>query len=146
MAWLSLPESEEDEEEKNVKGPDFVKWVDEFLLPNSGLRCTATELYGARCGLVHTHIAESNVSRKSEGRVREIYYAHGGQTVENLQKMLDFAGKTSVVPVKIEELQDRFISAIMRYRTYLADHPQEGEIALKRTGKFLVKMKPLKIN
>ena len=44
-AWL-WSDSEEKSTRKNFEG-----WVNEFMLPAAGLECTATDLYGARCGL-----------------------------------------------------------------------------------------------
>lgn len=138
MAWLSLPESELD-----VNKTYFEKWVNDFLLPNSELLCTATELYGARCGLIHSHTTESRLYRESEGEVKKIYYVHKNEIVESLQKTLEEKGESDVVPVKIEVLQASFISAILDFGTYLDNHPEEGEIALGRTGKFLVIMDTL---
>jgi hypothetical protein len=139
MAWLSLPESKLD-----VNKFYFEKWVNKYLLPNSGLLCSATELYGARCGLVHSHTSESKLYREGEGEVRKIYYAYYRKgTVGGLQKTLEETGESSVVPVQIEMLQTSFMSAISGYGIYLANHPKEREIAVKRADKFLVKKKIL---
>ena len=142
MAWLNLPESLDPESgevvTRDVTGSDFIKWVDDFLLPSPGLQCNAIDLYGARCGLVHTHCAESSLSRKRSAR--EILYAYGDRGVEALQKSIDSIGETSIkVPVKIEFLVIAFVTAIVKYTTYLAEHPEEQRIAIERAGKFLVK-------
>ena len=51
----------------------FTEWVDKYLLPNSSLKCTALDLYGARCGLVHSYSSDSDLSRS--GKVTPIGYA-----------------------------------------------------------------------
>jgi len=43
MAWLNR-----DEEHEDVTRSDFILWVETFLLPDSGLSCTAIDLYAAR--------------------------------------------------------------------------------------------------
>ncbi len=70
MAWVSMPTGQ-----KDVTRRDFYTWVDRYLLPGSGLACTAEELYGARCGMLHSLTVESTLSR--QGKVRTIHYAWG---------------------------------------------------------------------
>jgi hypothetical protein len=52
LAWLGC-----DEKKRDVDRESFITWVDRFMLPNSALQCNATDLYAARCGLVHNHAA-----------------------------------------------------------------------------------------
>lgn len=49
----------------------FLHWVGKYV-PTNCLGCTAADLYGARCGLLHTHSPESNMSR--EGHVKAVVY------------------------------------------------------------------------
>src|SRR5256885_1307348 len=70
MAWLSLPEGVED-----VKGTDFIGWVRTYGLEQRVAPCTADELYGARCGLLHSFSPDSRRSRR--GGIRPIYYRCG---------------------------------------------------------------------
>ena len=56
-------------------GDDFRKWVDHYLLLGSCLVCTADDLWGARCGLLHTYAPESRDSRK--GKARKLLYVAG---------------------------------------------------------------------
>src|SRR4051794_28031934 len=37
----------------------FTNWVNKYLLPSEKLTCTAIDLYGARCGIVHGLTSES---------------------------------------------------------------------------------------
>ncbi len=70
MASLDRPEQKPD-----VTRADFKAWVEKYLLLKCKLTCDADDLYGARCGLVHSYSSESRTSR--EGRARTIYYAWG---------------------------------------------------------------------
>jgi hypothetical protein len=43
--------------------PAFLRWVNSYMKPDERLGCTAVELYGARCGILHASSAESDLSR-----------------------------------------------------------------------------------
>lgn len=67
MAWLyRVPEHQD------ASGDDFIRWVKDCLLPGSSLVCTAADLYGARCGMIHSWTAESR--RNRERQARRIFY------------------------------------------------------------------------
>src|SRR5665648_561516 len=83
MAWFNLPITQQD-----VTGKDFKKWTGKYLLPNSNLECNASDLWAARCGIVHTSSFKSKLSR--EGKAREIYYAWGNKSAEDLKKIILF--------------------------------------------------------
>jgi len=52
LSWLYSDQM--DVNKRNV-GDDYKKWVITFLLPNlEGYNCTATEIYLARCSVLHT--------------------------------------------------------------------------------------------
>jgi hypothetical protein len=57
---------------KRVRPSDFKKWVDDFLLAHVGSTITAADMYGARCGIVHTYSPVSDSSRN--GDAKEIVY------------------------------------------------------------------------
>src|SRR2546427_307789 len=63
------------ETEPETAGKYFKKWVDDYMLGRSQVTFTAQDLWGARCGLLHTHTASSRLSR--EGTAREVHYSHG---------------------------------------------------------------------
>jgi hypothetical protein len=77
LAWASLPSGD-------VKQKDFIAWVDKYITPESKFGCTADDLYGARCGLVHSNAAESRKSRKGESR--EIWYATSPYSINLLRE------------------------------------------------------------
>jgi len=56
----------------------FLRWADAYLQPAATLRCTATELYAARCGIVHALKASSSLS--SKGAAREIAWLSSGSS------------------------------------------------------------------
>lgn len=50
----------------------FMNWVNRYMLPSSALSCTADDLYGARCGVLHTYSPASSLHDK--GEARQIFY------------------------------------------------------------------------
>ena len=70
MAWLSLPP-----EKTAVHRGDFIKWSEQYVIPNGSFNCTAEDLYSARCSVLHTMTAESELTR--EGRAVKIAYTWG---------------------------------------------------------------------
>lgn len=67
VSALSRPEGQ-----RETSRAVFIDWVGSYLLPADGLQCSAIDLYGARCGVLHTYRSESSLS--DEGKVRPIFY------------------------------------------------------------------------
>jgi hypothetical protein len=44
----------------------FVRWVSDNMSKTKPLSCTPLELYAARCGILHTFTADSDLSRKGK--------------------------------------------------------------------------------
>lgn len=99
-------------EEGRATKPNFIRWVEKYLIPGSDLPCTAEELYGARCGIVHTHSAESGLSRA--GTIRQIYYDWG---VGETNRLRDLARiRTSrIVVVDGEAMVHAFRTGLRRF-------------------------------
>jgi hypothetical protein len=78
----------------------FEAWVTEWL--TSLAPCTATELYAARCGILHTLTSKADLTTK--GKIREVAYAWGTAKSEDLQATIDHLGNIPVVAVHVEAL------------------------------------------
>lgn len=78
----------------------FEAWVTEWIGPR--LPCSATELYAARCGILHTLTSKADLT--TSGNVREVAYAWGVAKSEDLQATIDHLGTTKVVAVHVNEL------------------------------------------
>ncbi len=59
-------------EAANTSRSVFIEWVERFLLPGSGMACSALDIYAARCGVLHTHSVESDLQR--QGTARPLIY------------------------------------------------------------------------
>ncbi|MBI4829759.1 MAG: hypothetical protein HY804_13310 [Nitrospinae bacterium] len=69
MAWLDRPDNQGD-----VTRDDFASWANEFLSFESGT-INGTELYSARCAVLHSYGAASRLTRN--GKARQIGFVRG---------------------------------------------------------------------
>jgi len=92
-------------------GVRFMNWVDNYLLKAKPLPCTSADLYGARCGIVHTLTPESDMS--SKGRARQIGYTWGNENVDVLQRVTEQRGLSErLCWLKIEDLFEAWQSGL----------------------------------
>jgi hypothetical protein len=80
----------------------FETFCNRWLLPQGRLTCTATELYAARCGVLHTLTGTADLTKS--GKAREITYAWGTARREDLDTSIAAVGATDVVGVHIDDL------------------------------------------
>ena len=117
-----------------VKPGDFIRWADTYLLPDARLECSAEDLYAARCGLLHTCMAESRRSRR--GKARQVWYAWGDASAEELQARIDGADVPPAVAVHVDDLSAAFRLGIERFRQSILDDSEKANLVCERAGKF----------
>ena len=93
----------------------FIRWVNKYLLKAASLSCTALDLYGARCGILHTFSAKSDMS--AQGQAREIVYAWGNAKAADLAAASIALGRNDCV-LRLRDL-------INAFRVGLADYLEE---------------------
>lgn len=64
MAFLNLPVGEDE-----VRGADFVRWVERYIHFPGKEKLTGADLYGARCSMLHTYGVKSKMSRNGKCRM-----------------------------------------------------------------------------
>ena len=116
----------------------FTRWVDKYLLPDSGLECTAIDLYGARCGLLHTYASKSKLSEK--GEAKDVFYSLGSKGFNDLKTLVQSVNEDETDPrqpvaVDISSLFNAFEAAIKRFQDFLSEKPQQELIVLERVSK-----------
>jgi hypothetical protein len=100
----------------------FTAWVDQYLLKAKAMNCTATDLYAARCGLVHT--ATSDADLIDAGKARRVFYVWGTAKVADLQVSIDRAGRgADFVAVHIGELVEGWRLGLAAFLNDLAAAP-----------------------
>jgi len=78
----------------DVTREDFKSWCNLYLVNFLKTKCTGEDLYGARCGVLHTSTAESSRSRQQEAK--QIYYFAEEHPVNN--KIPGIVKKSSIAP------------------------------------------------
>jgi len=121
-------------DEEKVKDR-FVRWVDTYLLPNPDLKCNSIELYGARCGMVHSSTAESNLSEK--GKARQVLYYHSKEDTFN-PKLVKQNKQNEFVAVGTYSLVLSVIKAMDKYYTFLNNNESQLKIFAKRFEKIMM--------
>src|ERR1700730_11609505 len=130
VASLDRPVSKENADRK-----DFMSWVDAYVLRGSSLRCTATDLYAARCGMLHTYTPESRLSR--ERNAKEIYYAWGTGKAEDLEEAMNRSNwKTPAVAVHADELLRAVGRGFDKFFRDLPKDPRRSALVYDRAGKW----------
>ena len=103
-----------------AEGPDepvkkrFTQWVDRYLLPHKALKARAIDIYGARCGLLHTFTANSDLSAK--GEARRLINVWGTAKAEDYDQMADAVGVADThVAVHVEDLLEGFQAGVAAF-------------------------------
>jgi|SRR5579872_4607364 len=132
MAWLGLPDDREE-----VTAADFIDWTNRYFLPDSGIQCTAPDLYSARCGIVHSMTAESRTIR--QGDAKRIYYAWGNHSADDLQQMLDKIGQP-ILAVQVDSLVKAFQVGVDRFVKASEQAPELNRRIDARLDKIFMNM------
>jgi hypothetical protein len=105
-AWLSCKDDEHTKQ-------DFINWVDTWMLPLKQLTCTATELYSARCSILHTFTSKAKLVR--QGKARQICYISGASTIQDMEIILKRRNNIGFVVI---HLNDLYASYKIGYRNF----------------------------
>ncbi|MCK4395917.1 hypothetical protein KAW96_04895 [candidate division WOR-3 bacterium] len=132
MGWLNMPESQ-----KDSSGDDFRNWARKFLIQELPLECNADDLWGARCGILHSYSAESSQSRGS--LARKVHYASKRLHAKELQELYEEINKDDSVVIAIEELYEAIKNSIVNFLEFLEANPEHAEIVFQRAKKIFGK-------
>lgn len=74
MAYLSMPQSQTEQTRQ-----DFINWVNDYMLghPDHPYQYSGTDVYAARCALLHTFGAEAKIHRNDPAVVKFGYHDGG---------------------------------------------------------------------
>ncbi len=109
----------------------FKRWVEKYLLPRTVWKCTSTDLYGARCAVVHTFTPDSDLSKA--GKAKVIYYAHSGGNVAKLEEVNnDFSRNAECL--EVGEMITSFYEAILQYMVEVEGDPARKAVVESKAG------------
>lgn len=114
VSWIAAGSSKE-------SGKAFKRWVSEWMLKDPRIKCSAEELYAARCGVVHTLTPNSSLTQKG---VRRIAYSWGtGDNVE-LEALIQITGyQESLASVHLSDLIQAFSNGMADYLEHVYADP-----------------------
>lgn len=131
LSWLGLPANDGSNSATN-RG--FKTWVDQFMLgnTNSKLRCNSSDLWAARCSVLHTGATHSDNS--AQGKANQLFYAYGAYETQALQSLIEIDPKlfpryqnVHVVHLEKELLHD-FENAVHKFFNHNFDPDWESAI------------------
>lgn len=88
-------------EEKSTR-KRFERWTEKWILPQGSISCSATELYAARCAVLHSLTSEAALTQS--GEARQVAYAWGTASAAKLQASINALRPKNLVAVHIEEI------------------------------------------
>jgi hypothetical protein len=122
FASLVRPEAEAD-----TNGGHFKKWTEDYIIGPSRLTIAPEDLWGARCGLLHTHSPSSRDSRQA--KARKLAYYRACTLTPDMQRMLESTLKLvqtrGELPVDVDDLYAAFEDGVRRF---LADIQRDPEL------------------
>jgi hypothetical protein len=83
----------------------FKSWVKTWMLKDYKFDLNEDDLYSARCGLIHQHISESDLTKSN--KAREIHYVWGNAKLPILGDAIQHSGNNAVA-VRVEDLISAF--------------------------------------
>ena len=116
----------------------FIRWCNSYLVQRSSLSCTSTDLYSARCGILHAYTAESDLSRA--GKAKKVYYAWGTATARSLEEFATYAKKTDAVYVHVDDLRDAFRNGVDEWAVDVEKYPTRREKVVKKSSQWFTNL------
>ncbi|HXG89160.1 MAG TPA: hypothetical protein VNJ02_12555 [Vicinamibacterales bacterium] len=102
---------------------EFLDWVNSYLLPELDSDLTAMDIYGARCGVVHTYAPTSDLSR--DGKVKLVVYKWREGHRPDDPILAERARSATVI--EIEEVIDGLNRAVQAFERHI-----DADVALGR--------------
>lgn len=135
LAWLTREHNRPE-----VEPQDFIDFVKKYLLPDPGLACSADELYGARCGLLHSNTAESRKSRSSNTKVRQIVLVTGLGTEEGCYDHIPLQSHNRLVAVHINKLYSAYNKSIDKLSLKISKDEKFADCIYSRSVKLYAEL------
>ena len=127
LAWVSKNTGD-------VTHTDFCKFVNKYMQPETNLGCTAKDLYGARCSILHSSAAESRLSR--EGKVSELWYVTSAASKVKKEERIKKEGHNAKV-ICFTSLVKEFTVASSKLSDEVSEDPERKVKCDERLKRWL---------
>lgn len=133
FASLVRPETEPD-----TNGGHFKKWAADYMIGPSRLTIASEDLWGARCGLLHTHSPSSRDSRQA--KARELAYYRAQSPTPEMQRALESTLESlrtrGKLPVDVDILCCAFEDGVRRFLADIQCDPEFEKRAVHHSSKL----------
>jgi hypothetical protein len=133
FASLMRPETEPD-----TTGGHFKKWAEDYMIGRSRLTITSADLWGARCGLLHTHSPSSRDSRQA--KARKLAYYRARTPTPDMQRVLESTLKLvrtrGELPADVDFLYAAFEDGVRRFLADIQRDPELERRAVHHSSKL----------
>jgi hypothetical protein len=134
VSWL-------DSKDEYANRTSFMAWVDSYLIKARPIRCSSKDLYGARCGILHTCSADSRLSKVGEARL--FCYAWGSAGVDIMQETIDLARLDGeFVTIHVTELFDAWDLGVKQFLKDIEKNAAREARVLAKARRFFDEYKP----
>jgi hypothetical protein len=89
----------------------FVNWVSKYLEPERTLKCSAMDLYGARCGVLHNYSPYSQKLREGQAKALIYKWRNGPDPDPNRQVPLP----SGAITLYLEDLRGSLAQAVRKF-------------------------------
>lgn len=114
-------------------GQAFRNWIAEWMLKNSKIKCSAEELYAARCAVLHTLTPESESAIKKG--VRKIAYSWGSAKNKSLEESIERLGMDNeVASIHLDVLFAAFREGMADYMEYVHSTPELAALFMEKAN------------
>jgi len=113
---------------------DFCEFVNKYMQPETNLGCTAKDLYGARCSILHSSAAESRLSR--EGKVSELWYVTSPASKVKIEERIKKEGNNAKV-IYFTSLVKQFTEASSKLSDEVSEDPERKIKCNERLNRWL---------
>jgi hypothetical protein len=126
------------ETELATNGGHFKKWAEDYMIGPSGLAIASEDLWGARCGLLHTHSPSSRDSR--QGKARKLTYYRARALTPDMERVHESTLKSvrtrGELPLDVDVLYAAFHDGICGFLADIQGDPELEKRAVHHSSKL----------
>lgn len=101
----------------------FTDWIDRWMYRNRGLEASSTDLYAARCSVLHTLTPDSDLSKKGNANI--VAYAWGTADLNHYKEVAKERGITDQSFIHVNDLFDIYKEGV---NEFLSDVESDSEL------------------
>jgi DNA processing protein len=128
----------------------FLKWCEKYLMIDPRIQCSAMDLYGARCGIIHSYNPSSSLSKKDKqtqiAKAKQIAYAWGNVSKDDLTKIKDPRKDNEFAEIHINELHDALRKGMLLFIKDIEEDDNLLSRVIDKAKRFFINVSPVDLN